>query len=60
MAFRGPVTPMRTGAETLRWGSVRGLGESSQFVSPLRCRKRSAPTGTEDQSKLVPGDVGVC
>jgi hypothetical protein len=58
MAFRRWVTPMRTGAETLRWGSVRGSGRAPSSFHP--CGAASArPHRDRGQSKLVPGDVGV-
>jgi hypothetical protein len=34
MAFRRRVTPIRTRAETLRWGKRQGLGESSHSFHP--------------------------
>ena len=58
MAFRRRVTPMRTGAETLRWGSVRGSGRAPNSFHP--CGAASArPHRDRGQSKLVLGDVGV-
>jgi len=58
MAFRRWVTPMRTGAETLRRGSVRGSGRAPSSFHP--CGAASArPHRDRGQSKLVPGDVGV-
>ena len=59
MAFLRRVTPMRTRAESLRWGKRRALGESSPFVSPPAVPQALGPIATEGRSKLVASDVRV-
>src|SRR5437870_928302 len=50
MAFRRRVRPIRTRAETLRWGKRQGLGESSHSFRPCGAA-RARPYRDRGQAK---------